>query len=394
MKNNHTRKVFICLDKGFPRKNASANYVEYLAKAIQSENMSVSVISIADKRDECNHWIPYQDMKYCNVYYNVSTPLRTIGARINLGFDMWKCIISQQISEDDIIICYSDNYFMLKILQRKSVSRRIKVINCVAEWHVAAQFKYGYLDIFNYWFYCLGFYRAIGCSKNVISVSHKIENYFHDKGCKTFILPPLIDSFEFPYQKEKNDEKIRFVYSGSFKNKDSMENMLLGIAALESKKRQQIEFHITGRNSGRLKQIIMELGDKWDKIADCVVLHEWLSYEELIKLYQEMHFLLLARVDNRVTQSNFPSKVPEMMSYGIIPIMNRVGDCPEYYLEDGKDSILFEVCNTESFSEAVSRAVDLPPEQRILMQHCARKKAEEIFHYEVWSKRIKCFLDE
>ena len=71
MKDNHNRKVFICLDKGFPRKNDSANYVEYLAKALQSENMSVSIISISDKKDECNRWMQYQKMKYCNVYYDV-----------------------------------------------------------------------------------------------------------------------------------------------------------------------------------------------------------------------------------------------------------------------------------------------------------------------------------
>ena len=394
MKDNHNRKVFICLDKGFTRKNASANYVEYLAKALQSENMSVSIISISDKKDECNRWMQYQKMKYCNVYYDVSTPLRTIGARINLGFDMWNCILSCQIGEDDIIICYSDNYFMLKILQKESVLRKIKIINCVTEWHVAAQFKYGYFDMFNYWFYCLGFYKGIGCSKNVIAVSRKIEEYFYNKGCRTFILPPLIDSFEFPYQKKKNDDKIRFIYSGSFKNKDSMKDMLLGIAGLEKEKRQQIEFHITGRNSEKLKQIMIEMGDKWYKIADCVISHEWLSYEELVKLYQKIHFLFLARLDNRVTQSNFPSKIPEMMSYGIIPIMNKVGDCPEYYLEDGRDSILFDVCDTEACSKVVLRAVDLLPEQRRLMQCCAREKAEQIFHYKVWSKKIKGFLDE
>ena len=74
--------------------------------------------------------------------------------------------------------------------------------------------------------------------------------------------------------------------------------------------------------------------------------------------------------------------------------MNKVGDCPEYYLEDGRDSILFDVCDTEACSKVVLRAVDLLPEQRRLMQCCAREKAEQIFHYKVWSKKIKGFLDE
>lgn len=394
MKNFHSRQVFICLDGGFPRENASANYVEYLAKAIQSEDMTVSVISTATDRDECGRWFQYQKMRYYNVYYNVSDPIKTAKARIEVGFDMWDSIASQQVSEGDIIICYTNNYFMLKMLQKKGVSRKLKVINCVVEWHLASQFKYGYFDVFNYWFYCMGFYRGIGYSKSVISISRKIDSYFRSKGCKTFILPPLIDPFEFPYQKGKNCDKIRFIYAGSFDNKDSMECMLLGIAGLDKEKRRQIEFHISGRNQEGLNKIIAKLGNEWKKIADCVIVHEWLPYEELIRLYQGMHFLLLARPDNRVTQSNFPSKVPEMMSYGIIPVMNKVGDCPNYYLEDGKDSILFDVCDADSCREAISRAMTLSSEQRISMQNDARAKAENTFYYEVWREKIKAFLVE
>lgn len=388
------QKVFICLDKEFPRKNAPANYVEYLAKAIQSENTMIYIISIAAIQTECNCWHHYQKMEYCNVYYDVSNPLKTIKARTTVGFDMWKCITSRRISEGDLIICYTDNYFMMKTLKEKGVSRKAKVINCVAEWYLAAQYKYGYFDIFNYWYDCLGFYRGIGCSKKVIAVSRKIGNYFHNKGCKTFILPPLTDPFEFQYLNDKKCDKIRFIYSGNFINKDSMKDMLLGLAGLEEKERQQIEFHITSGNRGSLDKIAIELGDDWEKIADRVIIHEWMPYIELVELYQKMHFLLIARPNNRVTQSNFPSKIPEMMSYGIIPIMNRVGDCPEYYLEDNKDSILFDTCDATACSRAISRAIELLPEQRVFMQCNARKKAETVFYYGAWSEKIKSFLKE
>lgn len=388
------QKVFICLDKEFPKKNAPANYVEYLGKALQNEGVSVFFISIAEKKDECNQWFQYQKMKYCNVYYDVSTLSKTVKARLKVGLDMWKCVISQQINEGDAIICYTDNYFMMKTLRANGMKKKVKVVNCVAEWYQAHQYKYGHFDVFNYWYNCLGFYRGMGCSKNVIAVSRKIESYFQKKGCKTFVLPPLTDPFEFPYQKGKNCDKIRFIYAGSFDNKDSMECMLLGIAGLDKEKRQQIEFHISGRNQEGLNKIIAKLGNEWKKIADCVIVHEWMPYEELIKLYQRIHFLLLVRPDNRVTQSNFPSKVPEMMSYGIIPVMNKVGDCPNYYLEDGKDSILFGACDAASCREAIFRAVTLSSEQRISMQNDTRAKAENTFYYEVWRGKIKAFLAE
>lgn len=39
-----------------------------------------------------------------------------------------------------------------------------------------------------------------------------------------------------------------------------------------------------------------------------------------------MCFMLLARTTSFMTIANFSSKVPEVMSYGIVPIANKVGD--------------------------------------------------------------------
>ncbi len=387
------KKVFICLDKQFPRKNASANYVEYLGKAIQDGNTNVYVISISEKRSECGQWVNYQHMQYCNVYYDVAKPVDTLRTRLKVGLDIWNKIEQQNIDEGDIIICYSDNFFLLKTIYKKSKLKGARVVNCVTEWHIAKQYKYGYFDIFNYWYYCLGFYKGIGCSKNVISVSRKLEKHFQQKRCRSFVLPPLTDPYEFQYNKEKCDDKIRFIYSGQFGKKDSMWIMLSALAALKDSDRKQMEFHVTGCNRLKLTEIINELPEeKNKKIIDYIVWHEWMPYKELINLYNQMHFLLIARPENRVTQSNFPSKIPEMMGYGIIPVMNKVGDCPEYYLMDGEDSILFNLCNVKECSEAISRAIALSSEQRTYMQRCVREKAENVFYYKKWSKHICKFL--
>lgn len=114
------KKVFICLDKQFPRKNASANYVEYLGKAIQDGNTNVYVISISEKRSECGQWVNYQHMQYCNVYYDVAKPVDTLRTRLKVGLDIWNKIEQQNIDEGDIIICYSDNFFLLKTIYKKS----------------------------------------------------------------------------------------------------------------------------------------------------------------------------------------------------------------------------------------------------------------------------------
>ena len=388
------RKVFICLDKAFPRKNAPANYVENLGKAIQSDETDVYIIGITEKPNECGRWIPYQSMKYTNVYYNTFDPLHTLKARLQIAFSMWTQINAKQIKKGDLVICYTDNYVLMKIIWAKSTLRKIKVINCVAEWYMPEQYKYGYLDVFNYWYDCLGFYRGIGCSGNVISVSRKLADYFQKRGCRTLIVPPLIDVNEFPYEENKNFDKIRFIYAGKFDKKDAMDAMLLAILGVEGEEKERIEFHITGADKTGIDNVLCQMQREHRDLADNIIIHEWMPYEELIKLYQQMHFLLIARPDNRVTQSNFPSKVPEMMSYGIIPVMNKIGDCPEVYLEDGRDSILFEECNEAGCRDVIRRVIGLSLGQRKCMQYNARQKAEENFHYQKWRKKIFNFINE
>ena len=77
--------------------------------------------------------------------------------------------------------------------------------------------------------------------------------------------------------------------------------------------------------------------------------------------------LILLRKKNKVTLSNFPSKVPEMMGYGIIPIVSKVGDYTDEYLTDGKDCIQVEKCSIEDGVAAIRKALQLSADERSRM---------------------------
>lgn len=130
----------------------------------------------------------------------------------------------------------------------------------------------------------------------------------------------------------------------------------------------------------------------WEDVKELLVLHSWMEYSELLELYQQMDYLLIARESNRATLSNFPSKVPEMMAYGIIPVMTQVGDLPNLYLENGRDSILFDQCTVESCRDAIVQAVQMNKSERILMRENTCKKAMESFAYEKWADVIYNFI--
>lgn len=389
------KKVFICIDREFPRKSASANYVEYLGKAIKDRETEVFVIGVTSSNNEKQVWKEHEQLRYCNLSYDTSNQFKTLKARTQTGKRMWNKIQQTgDFSPGDIIICYTENYFILETLWKRATKKGIKVVNCIAEWHTAQQYKYGYLDVFNYWYRCVGFYRGIGISGHVITISKKLDDYFQKRGCKTLLLPPMIDSHEFPYEGLKNSDKIRFIYSGNYKGKDSMQVMLQAMTQLEEEELENVEFHLTGIGKQHFIHLREQIGESWKKVEQKITLHEWLEYSQLVQLYNEMHFLLIARPDNRVTQSNFPSKIPEMMSYGIVPIMNKVGDCPNYYLKDSEDSILFENCTVEECKKAIQEAIKMDKNTRISMQKRAREKAEQVFDYTGWRKKIKLFLAE
>lgn len=384
-------KVYICVDAEFPRGNASANYVEYLGKAIKERNIAVSILGITQKEE--NQWFNYQGMKCVNIYYPVGNKMETLKSRIHIGRRLVNMLAKQSIVQEDVIICYSENYFLLHYVWSFAKRKKIKVINCVVEWHTVDQFKYGYLDVFNYWYYRMAFAFGIGISGNVIAISRNLERHFKRKKCNVLRLPILADPFQFPYREEKPRDKIRIIYSGVFQKKDAMDIMLKAFQKLTDKELMQVEFHITGSTRRQLEGVVDFTKDDWKRLENSIFIHEWIGYEELVDLLGNMHFGLIAKKLSKVTESNFPSKVPEMMCYGIIPIITNVGDCPTMYLEDGKDSILFEHCTVEACRCALKRAIMIPETDRQYMQKAARKKVETLFYYKLWSGRIVDFLN-
>ena len=119
------------------------------------------------------------------------------------------------------------------------------------------------------------------------------------------------------------------------------------------------------------------------------------QHDDLMTLYGKSDFLLIARARNVVTLSNFPSKVPEMMSYGVVPVCSDVGDYTEIYLRDGIDSIQFENDSVSSCADAICRAIEIKESSNLAkMQEAARETVKEKLDYWNWGGRIVAFLQE
>ena len=215
-------------------------------------------------------------------------------------------------------------------------------------------------------------------------ISYHIRNQFPKT--PALVLPIMADVTEFPFVPKEMDV-YRFILPANGMMKDALPEMLHGLALLTKEELSRLEFHFTGVAENQIKSILNSV--EYEKIKNNVILHNWMKYESLISLYQNMHFLLLARDTNQMTLSNFPSKVPEVMTYGIVPVVSRVGDYTKYYLKDGVNSVVFEGCDANSCAKAIRRAISFSKEEYIEISSKARECVERQFDYHNWTKKIK-----
>ena len=129
--------------------------------------------------------------------------------------------------------------------------------------------------------------------------------------------------------------------------------------------------------------------DNQESIKKNLVIHDWMKYDELVDLYRRMDYLILIRSESQITLSNFPSKVPECMTHGIIPIVSDVGDYTKLYLRNGINSIFITENTIPSIKNAIENAINLSDQERLQMSKAARKLVEDVFDYNNWIPAIK-----
>lgn len=121
-----------------------------------------------------------------------------------------------------------------------------------------------------------------------------------------------------------------------------------GLLLLNEDERRKVRFHFTTLKPNKLIEAANCSEEAFNKLSGVLVFHGRLEYAELLELYQNMDYLFLAREKNIITESNFPSKVPEMLVYGVIPVCSDVGDYTKLYLENDVNAIILKVPHQKS----------------------------------------------
>lgn len=392
------KRVFICAERKFPKIEAASNRIEYNAKALQEQGYEVIVLGIGEnfKRDYCNNNDKYvfNDIEYYNVSIDKSKRCRSIRERFFLGELTVDKLKKYNLSSEDTVIIYSSNYFYSKKLLSYSVNKiGSNAMFDVVEWFQPFQFKGNVLNP-SYWFYYICFHKLYKYTKQVLVISKNLKNYFENKGCEVCLLPIVTDPNDYSTTPVKTDDsKIHFIYPGNPYKKDSLVDMIKGISLLDKYERDKVVFHLTGMKKSTVDKILGKDKNLIENSPNWLNIHGWMEYDELKKLYAQCSFVLLARPKNKVTISNFPSKIPELTACGIIPIINKVGDVAEY-LTDGIDSILYENCDPVEIKQSIQRCLSLSEEEIFGLRCNARQCTEKQFKYSAWSKYLAEFIDK
>ncbi len=381
-------RVIICGDVSFPRGDPGANRILYVAQVLLS--LGKDVVVLAHESDDAAMLLNNGEYKgiVCKFLKKGNGKFKKLFNRKLLGGENSVRVLKEmQCSSDDVVYIYGNNALFVQPIIKFCRKNHIKTYIDVVEWHQPYQYTGGRLSP-RFWVIDYTFTHLAKRCDTIIAISNTIAEYYKKYGCKVSILPPLIDtSSQEPKYDFEETQKINIIYPGNPITKDDILTMFKGLLLLDKSILNRITFHSTGITENMLRVFLGKDKGIIDELKQTIVFHGFMPYNELIKLYQEMHFVYMSRFINRVTEANFPSKIPEIMAWGIIPICNRVGDYHRY-LKDGHDAILFDGNTPESCAEALTRACSISPSVISDMKRNARECAEREFDYKVWSERI------
>ena len=383
-------RIFICGYFNFPRGGAAANYVQSLAKVFLTLGKKVIVISNRNP----NVFFTgneYQGIKVEDVHLREDKLGHYLDFNFLIGKYYKEKLTKYSVDSSDLLIAYSRDPFILNWVLKTGKKVGAKTGVCLVEWFEKKDYS-GWLFNIDYWKAQIAFYRMNFIFDYIFPISTYIEDYYRKKNCRTFRLPCLVDTEEYEYIVKSLYDKRIFIFPGNGKMKDALEETIRAFSLLNDEEASKIDFHVCG--IGKLVKQIIKEHNLENSPAGKIIIHDWMPYEELVDLYRRAHFMILARDTSRMTLANFPSKIPETLSYGIIPICSRVGDYTKLYLKDGENSLIMDGCDVNTILFGIRRALAMTDQDIINYSKRCRITAETEFDYRQWAKPLNNFLEK
>lgn len=378
-------RIFIQAYCQFPHGSALANYVQNWGKAVSYAGYDVILVTDINKDFDLDKYkLFYKSMDIVSISPSENMAKRQLQRKNGFCEERLDVLKRYRINKSDkvIVLGIRNEVFLEKLFEfREKI--QFKIICGVFELFGREDFNKE--EDYRKAMHIKG--EVYLQANAILSISEYIDKYYKEKGKRTFCFPPMIDIDESIARKKKMNKYCFIILSP----KDSLKSMLMAFAALTREEINKIELHLCGIESYVLKEVIGET--EWIQLKKCIKIHNWMDYEELTTLYKKMHFLVIARNICQRTLANFPSKVPEVMMYRIVPIVSDVGDYTKYYLKDGYDSIFIKDDSVKEIQNAIRKAMSMDLKEYRSYSENAQKTAKERFDYHIWAPQIREMLE-
>lgn len=229
--------------------------------------------------------------------------------------------------------------------------------------------------------------------RRVIAVSRALSQFYHSRGCRVFLLPPLLDLSEGCWQVERQppqDGALHILFSGS-PDRERWDVILEGL--IEANRRgTPVVLDLLGVAPQRFLRILGPQRHLAERCGTRLIFHGRLPAEYVLPTIARAHFGILIRDDAPWSRGCFPSKVPEFLALGVPVMFTPNGDLDEY-LQDGLDSVRIPAPTSECLVEGLARAWALVQQGRWEgMSRAAAGRAPVSFDCRLFGSSLRKFL--
>lgn len=373
-----------------PDKNAAAHRVLSNGKILKELGYNVLYIDI-DKSLNYNSSISetkksYKGFEYWSLPYP-KTKKQWLTYLTNIDFFKvinYKC-------NPKIVIAYNYPAIALRRLNKYCINNNIIIIGDCTEWYNTK----GSNLIFKIIKGLDSFLRMRIFQKKLdglIVISSFLERYY-SKSNKLICIPPLVDSLDSKWSisaNSSNDNKIRFVYSGSpVKNKEKLNIFIENLYNLYDS--YSFIFYVVGISKTQYLMNYKHHVEIISKMSNSVKFLGRLSHVESLNYVKRSDFSIIIRDNDRMTKAGFPTKFVEAMNCGTPVISTKISDLDRYIIE-GLNGYFIDIYNDRESTELLKKVLSLNKIQISKMKKNCNFQND--FHFENYKQPMEKFLSD
>jgi glycosyltransferase involved in cell wall biosynthesis len=397
---DNTHSVIITGAFRFPDKDAAAQRVMGIAKALRIENINSifcgweTTPRIEDLTEEGtykNTGFDYYsqaeldlESKYFiqKIYRSLFRGRKTIH---------W---IKNYVKKNNVntIVVYNANSYFIYRLFRLARKKNINYICDCTEWYEGSHLpggKYGIVNVDNN--IRLRFLYPV--IRNIIVISSFLETYLKQKGCNTLLIPPIVDMEDDKWNDTTNNaiikssNKIKLIYAGDPGKKDLLKSVFLALRLINEKS-IQISIDLIGVNKTTIMSSFYSDSKELPTYISC---NGRVSHEKVPGFYHQCHFSILLRENKRYANAGFPTKLVESLISAVPVITNSTSDIPKY-IKHGENGFLLKNTSTEELTKCFLHILTLKKSEIEKMKQRAKESSRENFDIRLFSKPLKTYF--